>query len=720
MRGRFALSLMAALFLLASLAAAQDYAAYRVLTGSEPNAWNAFNGPSDVWVDEPTGRIFVADPFNYAVQIFSTNLTYLTVLGGSPNGGLIRPESVMLSSDKKIYVVDSSSFASVKIFTSTYSDVGTIPTEAQSFQFTLPSGIAVDSAGNAYIADTGNGRIQVYDAARSYKDTLGKSGSLGDDVLNAPRGLFIKDGLLYIADTQNNRVKITHLDGSFVKNIGIGAGGVSLYYPYDVAVGIDNRIYVADTLNSRIVVFSPGGNPLSIITGNLSGKVLDKPRGVYVDSLDYVYIADTDNDRILIMRPLNELPSIALNASAEMDFAGAEIASFNVLVESTASFVNYTAGDMGALSYLALAQQHYAGKDYAAAGETARLSRAFIAEARGQLEGMINTSTRTRVAVIFARLDLYDRNISAGSLSFTTTSLRSQAQAVTNSLDGQNYPAAVSLYSALKIAADKLEKDINAALEGEKKGRAELMSSLDSLMGNVSALKARASLYKQELNTSTLDADISAATFALTRDLFASTQAYESALAQHNGLKMTLDDKVRAIVDANASIVYAQAQVATAEGFSGLSGKPDMTGPHELLAEAQGIIYSNPALAKQLAAQAASQATEQKMMIEKADEALKQGIMVLLAIVLVAIGVVFYVYKMKLRQGSSPALVERHYEPPAAPSPQGQHLSAPPQNAPNRQSAPGAQQPAVPYSPPRQASQSQPKPRPGAPQPKKK
>src|SRR3989344_8390537 len=376
-----------ALFLLASLVSAQDYIAYKFLTGGEANAWKTFNQPSDVWVDESLGRIYVADPFNYAVQVFSTNLTYLTVIGGNAAGmfearGLAQPQSLMLR-DEKIYIADSG-FGGVKIFTNTYSDVGTIPAEAQSqsFLFALPSGIAVDAAGNSYIADTGNDRVQVYDAARVYKETIGKAGGLGDDVLNSPRGLFIKDNYLYIADTENNRVKVNYLNGTFVKNIGIGAGGISLYYPYDVAVGVDNRIYVADTLNSRIVVFSPGGNPLSIISGNLSGKILNKPRGIYVDSLDYVYIADTDNNRVLILKPLSELPSIALNASAEMDAAAIEIASFNELVESTAIFVNYTAGDKGALSYLDLARQHYAAKDYAAASESARLARLFVAEAR--------------------------------------------------------------------------------------------------------------------------------------------------------------------------------------------------------------------------------------------------------------------------------------------------------------------------------------------------
>ncbi len=548
-----------ALLLLVSLAAADQYAVHRISYGGEESSWKPFQFPSDVWVDDASDRLFISDPFNYAVQVYTTELEHLSIIGGNLNNpaGLSQPKSVTFAHNR-IYVVDPG-VGGVRIFDSGYSSIDSMLSGGSSaYQFNVPSGIAVDGNKNIYVADTGNNRIQVYDDNLEYQNTIGEYGTVGDNALNSPRGLFIKDDVLYIADSGNNRIKLVHTNGTFIKSIGIGAGGVTLYQPMDVAVGFDNKIYVADTLNDRVVVFSPAGNPLATIEGNLSGKYLDNPSGIYVDSRDYIYVADTDNNRIIVLKPTSEIPAIALNASDEISAAASEISEFNALVDAIPEGIEFTGGDRGAASYLELAREEYDEGDYTGASETARLARSLIAEARQELEKVLNFTLSGELEVLMARLDLYDQNISAGELEeLSTEELRSQADEISLMLENSEYVEAATSLNLLEEGADQLEADINAELEEAKKSRQELMASLDWILDASSELKERASYYRQALNTTALDMHIENASFLLSRDLFSATKEYEIAYAEYQELNSTLEEIIGKIIDANETIAYA-------------------------------------------------------------------------------------------------------------------------------------------------------------------
>ena len=377
-----------------------------------------------------------------------------------------------------------------------------------------------------------------------------------------------------------------------------------MYERAEVAVGIDNKVYAADTLNDRIVVFSPNGSPLATIEGNLSGLFLNRPAGVYVDSFDNVYVADTDNGRVLVLKPGSGLPSIAVNASAEIEAAAAEIASFTSLLEDAPPELNFTIGDKGAASYLELAHTYYDSGEYASASETARLARALVLEARASLEGMLNSSIQEELDELLARFDFYDGNITAGKLDLSTDQLRAQADAVARSMAVADYGGAVSILASLRASANDLEMEINSALESAKRGREELMASLDWLLNADSALKERASAYRQELNASLLDAQIENASFLLSRDLFSATMAYEAALAEYVALNSSLEETIGRIVDANASIMYAERVIAEARNISTMFAEPDLREAIQTLEEAKRALYSNPVLSRELAARA--------------------------------------------------------------------------------------------------------------------
>ena len=195
-------------------------------------------------------------------------------------------------------------------------------------------GLAVDTAGNLYIADTLNSAIREVTLSTGIITTIagtnGLGGSLGDGfpptsaLLNFPFGIaFDSSGNLYIADTYNHEIRevsaTTHLIKTIAGNRSPGSGGdggpptaASLNYPFGVAVDAQGNVYIADTSNAEIRKVTTGSDPsISTIAGSVKLGVgfsgdggsatsasLNGPVGVAVDSSGNVYIADLLNNRV--------------------------------------------------------------------------------------------------------------------------------------------------------------------------------------------------------------------------------------------------------------------------------------------------------------------------------------------------------------------------------------------------------------------------------------
>ena len=193
---------------------------------------------------------------------------------------------------------------------------------ATSAELDVPSGVAVDSSGNLYISDTDNhvvrkvtsaGTITTY--AGNYSLGPGGTGDLGLAInaqLSSPTGLAVDAaGNLYIADTANSRIrKVTASSGNITS---ISTGSAILRSPKGVAVDAAGRVYIADTDNCRILKVTPSGSITitTTVTGSDSGAcgfsgdggpaasaLLDHPSGVALDAAGNLYIADTFNQRI--------------------------------------------------------------------------------------------------------------------------------------------------------------------------------------------------------------------------------------------------------------------------------------------------------------------------------------------------------------------------------------------------------------------------------------
>jgi uncharacterized protein (TIGR03437 family) len=265
----------------------------------------------------------------YTIATFAGNNTggYLGDAGAATAAELNNPLGLALDSKGNLYIADSSNSRVREVAGGTISTVAGNGTAgflgdkaaATSAELYNPSGVAVDSSGNIYIADTSNwvirkvagGNITTY----AGDNTLGGGGG-GDHGLAINAQLAIPTGLavdaagnLYIADTGTNSIRIVAASTGIITTLSIGS--FNLKSPRAVAVDAAGDVYIADTGNGRILKVAPAGSITRTTTvagtgvngytgdgGPATSAQLSSPAGVAADAAGNVYIADTNNQRI--------------------------------------------------------------------------------------------------------------------------------------------------------------------------------------------------------------------------------------------------------------------------------------------------------------------------------------------------------------------------------------------------------------------------------------
>lgn len=172
-------------------------------------------------------------------------------------------------------------------------------------QFVWPTSLALDAAGNIYVADENLHHITVMEADGQFLHKWGIPGSeLGQ--LKGPSGLaFDREDNLLVVDSLNNRVQRFTKDGQFIAAWGsYGSGPGQFNKPWGICLDRYGAVYVADWKNDRAQRFSPQGEFLAQFGGTAEGVgALRRPTGVAVDSDGDVYVADWGNHQVKIYEP---------------------------------------------------------------------------------------------------------------------------------------------------------------------------------------------------------------------------------------------------------------------------------------------------------------------------------------------------------------------------------------------------------------------------------
>ena len=130
--------------------------------------------------------------------------------------------------------------------------------------FSKPTGVAVDGAGNVYVADSGNNRIQKFDGAATFLTEWGSSGA-GPGMFNKPNDVHVDAySNVFVADATNDRVQKFDSTGTFLTEWGsFGVGAGQLDTPLGLVVDGAGTVFVADSNNNRIQRFSAVGSILA-------------------------------------------------------------------------------------------------------------------------------------------------------------------------------------------------------------------------------------------------------------------------------------------------------------------------------------------------------------------------------------------------------------------------------------------------------------------------
>jgi uncharacterized protein (TIGR03437 family) len=303
------------------------------------------NNPQSVAVDS-SGNFYFSDTANNVVRKVTASGNISTIAGngtagfggdgGSPTAAqLNRPRGVAVDSSGNIYIADSGNARVRKISGGSIATVagngtpgfGGDGSAASAAMLYTPIGVAVDAAGNLYIADFTNNRIrEVSNGNISTVAGNGQSGYSGDGhaavsaALNGPTGVAVDaSGNIYIADFNNDVIR--EVSGGNINTVaGTGLPGVSgdggpataamVGNPSGVAVDTAGNLYIASGSATVRKVYSNGfittiagngargyaGDGGSAILGELNGPV-----AVAVASNGNVYVADSANNAIRLL-----------------------------------------------------------------------------------------------------------------------------------------------------------------------------------------------------------------------------------------------------------------------------------------------------------------------------------------------------------------------------------------------------------------------------------
>lgn len=302
--------------------------------------------PTGVTLDNK-GNIYFTDTDNQVIRKIAATRSISTTLSGSEqqsgsqngvgNAALFfNPQALAVDTTNNVYVADtynnlireiSPAGSTTTLAGSGYT--GNANGTGTSASFFYPGGVAVDTVGNVYVADTYNNTIRGITQAGVVTTIAGNPGQIGSaDGVGSTASFYFPSSIavdnafnLYVADTYNHTIRKITAGGTVTTIAGSagyygsvdGTGSTARFWaPSGVAVDASGNVYVADMFNDTIRQISPAGVVTTLAgsagqagsaDGTGSAARFDEPGDVAVDSLGNIYVADTSNQTIRRITP---------------------------------------------------------------------------------------------------------------------------------------------------------------------------------------------------------------------------------------------------------------------------------------------------------------------------------------------------------------------------------------------------------------------------------
>lgn len=272
-----------------------------------------FNQPDGVTVSS-TGDVWMTDLGNHEVRHIAPDGTTTTVAGNGEAGYVDGPK--------------------------------------EEAQFNNPDGIATDSHGNICVADSGNNVIRKITPEGEVSTAAGTGvpgiadGHAGEAQFNKPTGIAVDSSdNLYVADEGNNVIRkitpageVSTIAGTAVPGFQDGLASEAQFdTPHGIAIDSSNNLYVTDQGNERVRKISEEGEVTTIAGNGTAGysdgpaaaSEINTPHGVAVDSsTGEVFFADEDNNMIREIGPTGQVTTVAGTGEASFEDGDANKAKF--------------------------------------------------------------------------------------------------------------------------------------------------------------------------------------------------------------------------------------------------------------------------------------------------------------------------------------------------------------------------------------------------------
>jgi tripartite motif-containing protein 71 len=280
-------------------------------TGSPGSGSDQLASPEGVSVDS-TGNVWIADSGNGRVKQCTADGSCALF-----TSGLANPTDVATAPDGTVYVSDWTGnvvqrYAANGSPLGAFAGVAGVPYLTNATLFNAPSGVGAAVDGSLYVLENWGYRLLKQDAAGQAQWSVGQAGVPGNDnqrfgaLYQGAQGSVAVDaaGRAYVPDTGNHRIQVFNANGTFNRSFGSqGAGNDQFNCPTGVAISpVNQDIFVVDYCNERVQVFDNAwAFKMTLgVTGvpGSSPRHFNSPTGAAVDATGAIYVADTDNYRV--------------------------------------------------------------------------------------------------------------------------------------------------------------------------------------------------------------------------------------------------------------------------------------------------------------------------------------------------------------------------------------------------------------------------------------